>query len=163
MAFIPDLDGVEAAHSGPPQAPPGEHLMVVKDIEEETKENKNIVHTAILAVMAGEHAGKIATQNFTVNHDVGKKFYKGFLEAIGFTTFKGLSTQQCIGKPVMAWVAHETFDGKKDGKKITLAKAVSFRSGQDAFKRLVEGASSGGQPATPAGATAGASQEKLGF
>lgn len=145
-APIDDLTNVETMEGGAGQAPPGKHLMMITAVETEDKgAGKGKMHSVRFEVMGGEHAGKVAADNFCMWVPVGAGRFKALLAAAGFTTFVGLRTGMLKGKIVLVTVEHETFtvrDGKDAGKQASSAKAKAFENGSAAMGALVSGSAS---------------------
>jgi hypothetical protein len=130
MALIPDLTH-EKTYTGKSegQMPEGRHLMMVNYIDESKSGAGNRVHNVELIGVDTPNDGKVAKDNFTLSHEVGRARYKGFLMLLGFSNLTNVDTRDAQGLLIYVRVEHEPYTPPdRPGDTVMVAKAVAYRA-----------------------------------
>lgn len=127
MAEIPDLSS-DRIYTGKSegQMPVGRHLMMVNYVDPGYSAAGNSIHKVEFVGIDSPNEGRVAKENFNLDHEIGRGKYKGLIVCLGFSTFVGLDTQHLHGRMIYVRVEHEPFV-TEEGKTVQVAKAVAFR------------------------------------
>jgi hypothetical protein len=128
MAEIPDLshDRIYTGKSEG-QMPVGRHLMMVNYVDGDgISQAGNSIHKVEFVGIDNPNEGKVAKENFNLDHEIGRGKYKGMIACLGFSSFVGLKTDQLHGKLLYVRIEHEPFT-TEEGQVVQVAKAVGFR------------------------------------
>lgn len=95
----------------------GEHVAVLKEVEEKTTQNGDDMLKCRFLVTKGESTGAIVFENFVLTQKALWKF-KSYLEVVGIKADKKIivDIDKLIGRACIIKVIHEEYNGKINAK-----------------------------------------------